>query len=491
MKQKFVSFYADRDGSDYYSSCGKKLKERLDELGVRSSIEEMESFNDYMLNCLQKPKFMLKSLKESKEPIIWLDVDVTVNELPTELSDLDDDVDMAFSLREHDLKTPHSAIIYMNYNDKVIQFLENWVEKCDSKVKDSVVGKYTLTDHEQLILSVQENKFGLNIKFFPPDLCSVRGPSKINIGLSKGDFEMNKMRAYYPPFRVDHGSSNSKLKPKKFKWTEDYAKIEVFIDNGMGAVDQHPRQKDVYRFGWLCESKFIVPNVYSALFQHHDEFFKRFDAIFTCDEDLLKLDDRFVYSLSGSNLPWTPESEYGIHEKKKICSLLASPKLTTRGHKLRHAVANQYKDKIDLFGGVGGSEQIGTTGWASSNHPPKTEALKDYMFSITIENESYNNYYTEKITDCFANGTIPVYWGCPNIGEHFNEKGIILLDENFDINSLTQELYESKLEYVKDNFERVSNLDGSDDILWDKITKFIGKPKDEVRIEDAEHSVAK
>ena len=92
MKQKFVSFYADRDGNDYYSSCGKKLKERLDELGVRSSIEEMESFNDYMLNCLQKPKFMLKSLKESKEPIIWLDVDVTVNELPTELSDLDDDV---------------------------------------------------------------------------------------------------------------------------------------------------------------------------------------------------------------------------------------------------------------------------------------------------------------------------------------------------------------------------------------------------------------
>ena len=117
--------------------------------------------------------------------------------------------------------------------------------------------------------------------------------------------------------------------------------------------------------------------------------------------------------------------------------------------------------------------KVGTDGVASSNHPPKEEALRDYMFSITIENDAYNNYFTEKITDCFANGTIPVYWGSPNIGEYFNEDGIILLTEDFDINSLTKELYDSKIDTVKENYERVCKLKMSDDILWDEVSKII------------------
>ena len=37
------------------------------------------------------------------------------------------------------------------------------------------------------------------------------------------------------------------------------------------------------------------------------------------------------------------------------------------------------------------------------------------MFNIVIENVNYNNWYN-KIGDNFVTKTIPIYWGCPNIG---------------------------------------------------------------------------
>ena len=93
------------------------------------------------------------------------------------------------------------------------------------------------------------------------------------------------------------------------------------------------------------------------------------------------------------------------------------------------------------------------------------------MFQITLENDSYSTYFTEKVTDCFATGTIPVYWGAPDIGDYFNKEGIIDLNDEFDIDSLTPELYQSKLEAVKDNFERVQLLESSDDQLFNLIQR--------------------
>jgi hypothetical protein len=84
----------------------------------------------------------------------------------------------------------------------------------------------------------------------------------------------------------------------------------------------------------------------------------------------------------------------------------------------------------------------------------KEFGLKQYMFSIAIENSSYRTYFTEKILDCFATGTIPIYWGSPDIGDHFNSDGIISFHDSFDINMLSEELYYSKIDAVKDNYER-------------------------------------
>ena len=39
-------------------------------------------------------------------------------------------------------------------------------------------------------------------------------------------------------------------------------------------------------------------------------------------------------------------------------------------------------------------------------------------------------------------------------------------DDNFNIDMLTPELYQSKMEAIKDNFNRLYSLEGADDMLY-------------------------
>ena len=87
----------------------------------------------------------------------------------------------------------------------------------------------------------------------------------------------------------------------------------------------------------------------------------------------------------------------------------------------------------------------------------KEDSLIDYRFSIVIENSNTENYFTEKLIDCLAVGTIPIYWGCPNIKKFFNENGIVSFN-NLDelenlLPSLNEDLYNSKLNIIKENLQ--------------------------------------
>ena len=83
--------------------------------------------------------------------------------------------------------------------------------------------------------------------------------------------------------------------------------------------------------------------------------------------------------------------------------------------------------------------------------------LFNSMFSVCPENSQEDNYITEKIMECFWTKTVPLYWGCPNIGKYFDTKGIITynsVDELIDIcNSLTAEKYHSMQDAVESNWK--------------------------------------
>jgi hypothetical protein len=48
----------------------------------------------------------------------------------------------------------------------------------------------------------------------------------------------------------------------------------------------------------------------------------------------------------------------------------------------------------------------------------KSQTLGRYTFALCFENMILNGWITEKIFDCFFAGTVPVYWGAPDIERH-------------------------------------------------------------------------
>ncbi|MBP9752360.1 MAG: hypothetical protein KBD31_00915, partial [Proteobacteria bacterium] len=63
---------------------------------------------------------------------------------------------------------------------------------------------------------------------------------------------------------------------------------------------------------------------------------------------------------------------------------------------------------------------------------------------------------------CFETLTVPIYMGCPNVGEWFDTRGMIIVNSLEEmkeaISKLTPELYEEMLPYVKKNKEITQQL---------------------------------
>ena len=105
----------------------------------------------------------------------------------------------------------------------------------------------------------------------------------------------------------------------------------------------------------------------------------------------------------------------------------------------------------------------------------KLLGLKDYMFSITIENTQKDYYFTEKLIDCFMTGTVPVYYGCPSISKFFNEKGMIIFNNVVELQSkkIDKETYESMLPYIHENFEKAKEYLIAEDYIWNNYKNII------------------
>lgn len=253
-----------------------------------------------------------------------------------------------------------------------------------------------------------------------------------------------------------HADSSSGYSiPKYVEWIKEgeSAPISVYIDNALIGSTPNPNKKN---YAWILESSAIIPEVIDWVKNNISRLEEDFELIFTHDERLLSLSPKFKEIITNS-VPWVTQPK--IYTKSKNLSMIASHKRMCSGHHYRHEILNKYRSYLDHFG------------WGFGNLPHKEDALRDYRFSIAMENDNYDNIFTEKITDCFVTGTIPVFWGMPSIGKFFNTDGIIILDENFNIDSLTPDLYFSKKEAMEDNFERSLNLPIAEDYMYQNYIK--------------------
>lgn len=229
--------------------------------------------------------------------------------------------------------------------------------------------------------------------------------------------------------------------PRDVEWCFD-GEADVTFHLDFEILERRPLAPGTRRFGWMLESKSVRWRLYRRLAEDLERNLAPYEAVFTHDRELLALDPRFRWC--PVNGTWI--QELGIHPKTREVSAISSGKRMTEGHRQRLAFLERYRERFDLFGN-------------SFRHLPRKElGLNDYRFSVAIENGSYATYFTEKILDCFATGTIPIYRGAPDIAEHFDPNGILFIDADgsFDFDALSEELYVSRLDAVRENFERVA-----------------------------------
>lgn len=109
-------------------------------------------------------------------------------------------------------------------------------------------------------------------------------------------------------------------------------------------------------------------------------------------------------------------AEKELEKKTKFCNFVYSNKDASPEREQFLELLSEYKT-VDSGGryrnNIGGPVQN------------KWEFQKEYKFSIAFENSSTSGYTTEKILQAFSAGTIPIYWGNPNVAMDFNEKAFI------------------------------------------------------------------
>lgn len=236
---------------------------------------------------------------------------------------------------------------------------------------------------------------------------------------------------------------------KYFQWdrTNDNP-IHFFTDWNLWEVEHIQCHRKI---AVLLEPKVIYEFPYRQVEEHLDLF----DYVLTCDFNLVDSNREKCLWIAPST-SWIPREDMKIYPKtKKIC-IVASTKNKTANQNLRQMVVSELGHELDVYG-------IGRPGKMLT----KLEILKDYMFSIEIENSYQPWYFTEKILDPMAVGTVPIYYYSDFIELFFNKYGMKQFKNLKELKEIVDyiqydpgiyDAYNSLLPYIRLNLSTVQSL---------------------------------
>lgn len=119
------------------------------------------------------------------------------------------------------------------------------------------------------------------------------------------------------------------------------------------------------------------------------------------------------------------------------------------------AVSNGKSEKRNqFFGELSNYKRVDSCGSFKNNlgykcpgrhdSPEYCEFIGQYKFMICFENTSMSNYLTEKLLNSYTCGTIPIYWGCPNLGDYVDLNSVLYLKPDFTQYDLEKLIIEIK-----------------------------------------------
>ncbi len=199
---------------------------------------------------------------------------------------------------------------------------------------------------------------------------------------------------------------------------------------------------------WLTESRVVYadPSFIDDVIAMEDTF----DYVLTHEQELLDRGSKYLklpliqYFLLDSNITdFTKTKNLSMIQSARS----ARPDSTCPGHALRESISINFDGRFDRYGTKEGNKTVSCV----------SEAYKDYRFAIVVENNKQPNYFTEKLLDCLACKTIPLYYGATPENYGFDANGILsftTIEELANIvDNLSEDLYNSKLDAVEANYE--------------------------------------
>lgn len=245
--------------------------------------------------------------------------------------------------------------------------------------------------------------------------------------------------------------------PKQILWDRYNSALPIHFYTQSDVLERTlPCKK---KFATLRESEAILPLDYKMALQSPN-IMREYTKIFTHSARILEKYDNAIFAPASGVWYATERNGGGMdannyQKKKRNVSIVASGKSMCEMHKVRLHLAKKYRSHplVDAYGEACGNYI-----------EKKADALETYRYSIAVENDITPFYFTEKIMDCFAAMTVPIYIGATEIGKYFNLDGIIQVkiaeyDSLDDIlGRCCKEDYEARKEAIIDNYNRVQEF---------------------------------
>jgi hypothetical protein len=120
------------------------------------------------------------------------------------------------------------------------------------------------------------------------------------------------------------------------------------------------------------------------------------------------------------NFVYSNESKgFGARLRKEFCQKLSAYKKVDCPGKVLNNMESAAGRRYELTGSL--AQKVFDESWAAS----KLEFLSGYKFTIAFENTAMSGYATEKLFHPLIVGSVPIYWGDPDVARDFNPKAFI------------------------------------------------------------------
>ena len=110
-----------------YETDAEQLINSCKRLGLKYDIRPLHSDADWVNTCARKGKFLLKIWQEHSNPILWIDADAVIHDMPDLLMNTDAD----FAVHRFEGRYFASGTIYFNRTETAGELLAAWAALCE------------------------------------------------------------------------------------------------------------------------------------------------------------------------------------------------------------------------------------------------------------------------------------------------------------------------------------------------------------------------